>query len=231
GGSMHLFDVERKFLGGWGIVGGQISLGAGVAFASKYRSENAVCLCFLGEGAIHQGIVHESLNMAALWGLPLITIIENNGYAMGTATERHSAVADLRKKALSYDMESESCDGQDVLAVYSTVKRAVDRARDEGKPTLLDIQTYRYRGHSMTDPADYRTKDEVEKHQDLRDPIIRLGKWLIEHEIADQDKLDAIDKAMDEEAKAAVEFADTAPQPDASELTNDVYVDWPWDMD
>lgn len=231
GGSMHIFDVERKFLGGWGIVGGQISLAAGIAFASKYRSENAVCLCFLGEGAIHQGIVHETLNMAAVWGLPLVTIVENNRYAMGTAMERINSVDDLRKKALSYDMDAYNCDGQDVFAVYSTIKKAVDRARDEGRPSFLDIQTYRYRGHSMTDPADYRSKDEVEREQDLRDPIVRLRHWLLINDIADEQTLDAIDEAMEEEAKAAVEFADQAPQPDVSELTTDVYVDWSWDID
>jgi pyruvate dehydrogenase E1 component alpha subunit len=231
GGSMHLFDAERKFLGGWWIVGGQISLAAGVAFASKYRGENAVCLSFLGEGAIHQGIVHETLNLAALWGLPLVTIVENNRYGMGTAMERVSAVKDLRKKALSYDMVAETCDGQDIFETYETMKRAVDRARNDGQPTFLDVSTYRYRGHSMTDPGDYRTKDEVEKQQDLRDPIVRLRNWLIAAKVADAASLEAIDAAMEEESKAAVEFADKAEQPDPSELTSDIYVEWPWDIE
>ncbi len=230
GGSMHIFDAERNFYGGWGIVGGQIALGAGVAFAHKYRKEDAVCVCYLGDGAIHQGIVHESLNMAALWGLPLITIIENNRYAMGTSVERISAVTDLTQKVVGYDMYAETVDGQDVFAVYSAVKAAAERAK-EGKPSFLDIRTYRYRGHSMTDPADYRSKEEVEQEQDLRDPIVRLRNWILNNKIATQEELNAIDDAMDAECKASVVFADQSPMPDVSELTTDVYVEWPFDIE
>ncbi len=231
GGSMHIIDAERNFYGGWGIVGGQIALGAGIAFAHKYREEKAVCVTYLGEGAIHQGIVHESLNMAALWGLPLITIVENNGYAMGTSVERISAVTDLTKKAASYDMYAESVDGQDVFAVYQAIKAAVDRANNEGKPSFLEMHTYRYRGHSMTDPADYRSKEEVEEEQTHRDPIVRLRDWMLKNKVTDQEKINEIDDAMDAECKASIVFADNSPMPDVSELTTDVYVEWPFDIE
>ncbi|MBA2662918.1 MAG: pyruvate dehydrogenase (acetyl-transferring) E1 component subunit alpha [Bradymonadaceae bacterium] len=231
GGSMHIFDASRNFYGGWGIVGGQIALGAGVAFANKYRGEKSVCVCFLGEGAIHQGIVHESLNMAAKWRLPLITIIENNRYAMGTSIERISAVTDLTKKAVGYDMFAESVDGQDVFSVHAAVKAAADRANNEGRPSFLEMRTYRYRGHSMTDPSDYRSKEEVEQEQDLRDPIVRLRNWIVANKLKSQDELNAIDDAMDRETKDAVEFADKSEFIDPSELTTDVYVEWPFDIE
>ncbi len=231
GGSMHLYDVERNFLGGWGIVGGQIALGNGVAFAAKYRDEEAVCLSYLGDGAIHQGIVHETLNMAALWNLPLIAIVENNEYAMGTALERVSAVKELEKKALSYDMASETVDGQDVFAVWDAISRARKRAVTGEGPTWLDVRTYRYHGHSMTDPATYRTKEEVDEVRDLRDPIVRLRNWLVNEDILTQEDIDAIDDEMEKVVKDSVKFADESDFPDVSTLTDNVYVEWPAEID
>ncbi len=231
GGSMHLYDVERRFMGGWGIVGGQIALGNGMAFAAKYREEEAVCIAYLGDGAVHQGIVHETLNMAQVWGLPLIAIVENNEYAMGTALERVSAVTDLEKKALAYDMAAETVDGQDVFAVYDAVKRARDRAVAGEGPTWMDIHTYRYYGHSMTDPATYRTREEVDEVKDLKDPIVRLSNWMIAEGMATQEEVDAIDDEMEELVKECVAFADESDQPDPSALTADVYVEWNADID
>ncbi|MGM0555084.1 MAG: pyruvate dehydrogenase (acetyl-transferring) E1 component subunit alpha [Myxococcota bacterium] len=231
GGSMHLFDVEKNFYGGWGIVAGQIPTATGVAFASKYREEDAVTLCFFGEGSVHQGVFHESLNMASKMDLPVVYIIENNKYAMGTAIERISAVTELDKKALSYDMEGVRIeDGQDIFKVYDGLKKAVDRAREEQRPTLVEVRTYRYKGHSMSDPATYRTKEEVEEAQ-KRDPIQRFTQWLIDNDISSQEELSEIDERMKSRAKDAVEFADNSDFPDASELTTDIYVDWPAEID
>lgn len=231
GGSMHLYDVEKRFMGGWGIVGGQIALANGMAFAAKYKEEDAVAINFLGDGAIHQGIVHESLNMAQLWKLPLITVVEDNEYAMGTALERVSAVTDLEKKALSYDMASELVDGQDIFAVWEAIGRARERGVSGEGPTWLHIKTYRYFGHSMTDPATYRTREEVDEARDLRDPIVRLRNWVIEKELLSQEKIDAIDDEMEEVVKESVKFADESDYPDVSTLTDHVYADWSWDFE
>ncbi|MFB6351614.1 MAG: thiamine pyrophosphate-dependent enzyme, partial [Bradymonadaceae bacterium] len=229
GGSMHLFDIEKNFYGGWAIVGGQIPLATGVGFAIDYRDEQAVCLCFFGEGAIHQGVFHEAANMAENWDLPVVYIVEDNEYAMGTAVERASAVTDMTKKAASYDMRADDCDGQDIFQVYTTVSEAVEHARETGEPSLLHIDTYRYEGHSMTDPATYRDKAEIEEEQ-KRDPIQRFSNWMIDNDIRDQEELDAIDERMKTRAEEAVEFADQAEFPDEDELTEDVYVDWPWEV-
>ena len=230
GGSMHLFSVANKFYGGWGIVGGHIPTAAGIAFAAKYREENAVCICFLGDGALHQGAVHETFNMAQLWGLPVVFIIENNKYAMGTSVERASAVTDLSKKALAYDMAHDTFDGQDLFGVYEGVKRAVDRARDENLPTLLNIETYRFRGHSMSDPAKYRSKDEV-THEQERDPIQVVHNWLVDEGVRTDEQLGEIDKAIKARVKAAEKQAGEDPQPPESALYSDVYVSWPFDFD
>lgn len=229
GGSMHLFDVDENFYGGWAIVGGHIPLGTGIGFAIDYRDEEAVCLSFFGEGAIHQGVFHESLNMASNWDLPVVYVIEDNEYAMGTSLERASAVTDLRKKADSYDMPAARCDGQDVFDVYNTVDEAVARAREESRPTLLHVDTYRYEGHSMTDPATYRDREEVEEER-RRDPIQRLSNWLIDNDICTQDELREIDEEKKEVVEEAVEFADEADFPELDALTDDVYVDWPWEI-
>ncbi|WP_158542257.1 pyruvate dehydrogenase (acetyl-transferring) E1 component subunit alpha [Lujinxingia litoralis] len=231
GGSMHLFDASKGFLGGWGIVGGQISLAGGVAFALKYRGEKAACITFLGDGAVHQGIVHETLNMASLWDLPLITVVENNRYAMGTSIERVAAVTELAQKSAPYNIVGETVDGQDIFAVYDAIRRARKRAIEEGRPTWLDVLTYRYRGHSMTDPAPYRTKEEVEEEQDLRDPITRMSGWMVSEGILTEEQISAIDDEVTQQSKDAMTFAEESDFPDPAVLTEDVYVEWPWDIE
>lgn len=230
GGSMHLFDVDKKFFGGWGIVGGQLPTATGVGFAIDYRSENAVCLCFMGDGTVHQGAFHETLNLASKMDLPVVYVIENNWYAMGTALDRISAVLELEKKAISYDMPGTSVeDGQDVFEVYQTLSEAVERAREQNRPTLIDVKTYRYSGHSMSDPATYRSKDEVERERQ-RDPVDRLGHWLIDEDICSREDLESIDEECKERVSEAKDFAEDADFPDSSALTEDVYVDYPGDI-
>ena len=228
---MHLYDVERNFMGGWGIVGGQVPIGAGLAFAIKYRGDEACCLAYLGDGAVHQGVVHEALNMAKVWNLPLVVILENNHYGMGTAVERVSSTTDLEKKADSHQVYNEVVDGQDVFAVYDAVTRARTRAIEDGEPSFLHVSTYRYYGHSMTDPATYRGKDEVDKVRDLRDPIVRLRNWVIAEGILSQDEIDAIDDEAEATVKEAIKFADESDFPDLSALTENVYVEWPAEID
>jgi pyruvate dehydrogenase E1 component alpha subunit len=226
GGSMHLYDRNINFLGGHGIVGGHIPLATGVGFAVKYRGGDQVCLCFFGEAAVNGGAFHEALNMAALWKLPVIYMIENNRYGMGTALERASAINDIAERACSYDMPNEVVDGQDVMAVREATLRAVERARGEHIPTLLEVRTYRFMGHSMSDAVSgtYRTKEELEEYM-KRDPITVLrvdmeerGEWS-EEEMA----------KLDDEIKAIVEdswqFADASPEPALEALTEDVLVD------
>ncbi|MGH7657727.1 MAG: pyruvate dehydrogenase (acetyl-transferring) E1 component subunit alpha [Gemmatimonadales bacterium] len=226
GGSMHLFDSGLGFLGGHGIVGGQIPLATGMAFAAKYRDTSQVAACFFGEAAVNQGAFHESLNMAALWKLPAIYICENNRYGMGTALERASALYDISERACSYDMANEIVDGQDILAVRDAMGRAIERARKEKLPTLLEIRTYRFMGHSMSDPihGHYRTKEEVEE-QRKRDPIAVWSEHLMKHEVMS----DADIKKFDEEVKAEVQdawtFAEEAADPEPGELYTDVYVE------
>lgn len=230
GGSMHLFDTTKKFYGGWGIVGGQIPTAAGVAFKVKYRQEDAVVLGFLGDGSVHQGVVHETFNMSELWNLPIVFIIENNKYAMGTELHRASSVEDLSMKAQGHGMAHAQVDGKDVFKAYYGIKEAVHRARKEHKPTLLDVITYRFRGHSMSDPANYRTKEELEAEM-AADPILRLHNWIVEENIKTAEDLEAMDSELKDEVKACVKFADESPQPDVSELERDIYVDWSWDID
>lgn len=230
GGSMHLFDIDKNFYGGWAIVAGQIPLATGVGFAADYRDEDAVCLCFFGEGAIHQGVFHEAANMAENWDLPVVYLIEDNRYAMGTELDRASAVTDLRKKAESYDMNAVRADGQDLFEVYSTVGDAVELAREESEPSLLHVDTYRYRGHSMTDPVPYRDREEVEDQRHHRDPIQRLSNWMLDRDILTRDDLEEIDSSVEQEVDEAVDFAEEAEVPESEELTKDVYVDWPWEV-
>lgn len=226
GGSMHLFDRNLNFLGGHGIVGAHIPIATGVGFAIKYRGGDQVCLCFFGEAAVNGGAFHEALNMAALWKLPVIFLIENNRYGMGTALERASAINDIAERACSYDMPNEVVDGQDVLAVREATLRAVQRARSEHIPTLLEMRTYRFMGHSMSDAVSgtYRTKEELEEYM-KRDPILVLrtemekrGEW----SDADMTKLDDELKAIVEDAWT---FADASPEPALESLYEDVYVD------
>ncbi|HEV7842465.1 MAG TPA: pyruvate dehydrogenase (acetyl-transferring) E1 component subunit alpha [Pyrinomonadaceae bacterium] len=222
GGSMHLFDAGLNFLGGHGIVGGQIPLATGVAFASKYKGTNQVTLCFFGEAAVNQGAFHESLNMAQLWKLPCIYICENNQYGMGTSLKRAMSLQDVSMKGRAYEMASEFVDGMDVLAVREVVARAVERARRESLPTLIEVRTYRFMGHSMSDPGNYRTRTEIEKYQE-RDPIKLFTASLKEKGILSDDRLAAIEKDVREQVEHAARFADESPEPDPAELYTDVY--------
>ncbi|HEY3279683.1 MAG TPA: pyruvate dehydrogenase (acetyl-transferring) E1 component subunit alpha, partial [Gemmatimonadales bacterium] len=207
GGSMHLFDAQRRFMGGHGIVGGHIPLAAGMGFGIKYRGGDQVCLCYFGEAAVNIGAFHETLNMASVWKLPVIFLCENNRYGMGTAFERVAAVTDVVEHACSYDMAAELVDGMNALTVYDATRRAVERARKGGHPTLLEVRTYRYMGHSMSDPLHgvYRTKDEVEE-QKKKDPIAHLAEKLKEDGVMDQAGLDALDAEIHGLVDEAVKF-------------------------
>jgi pyruvate dehydrogenase E1 component alpha subunit len=224
GGSMHLFDSELNFMGGHGIVGGQIPLGAGFAFASKYRGTDQVSLTYFGEAAANIGAFHETLNIAGLWKLPAIFVIENNGYGMGTSVQRSSAITDLFERAGSYDMPGLVVDGQDVVAVRKAMDDAVHRARTDSAPTLLEVRTYRYVGHSMSDAAHgtYRTKDEVEEYQ-ARDPILVLASRMREAGALDDAGMESIEKDVKAEVEDALTFAEESPEPDPDELWTDVY--------
>jgi pyruvate dehydrogenase E1 component alpha subunit len=226
GGSMHLFDVEKRFMGGHGIVGGHIPLAAGLGFAVKYRGGDQVCLCFFGEAAVNIGAFHESLNMSAVWKLPVIYLCENNRYGMGTAFERVAAITDVAEHACSYDMQAETVNGMDALAVYEATQRAVQRARQGGRPTLLEVRTYRFMGHSMSDPLHgvYRTKEEVEE-QKKRDPITQLAHKLKDDGVLSQEGVDAMDTEVRAEVEAAVRFADESPDPAPDELYTHVLAD------
>lgn len=221
GGSMHMFSRDVNFLGGHGIVGGQIPLATGVAFASKYRNEDRVILCYFGEAAVNQGAFHESLNMAQLYKLPCIYICENNQYGMGTSLARAMSMSDVSSKACAYGMASEFVDGMDILAVRQTTERAVKRAREENLPTLIEVRTYRFMGHSMSDPGNYRTRAEIEKHQE-RDPIKLFTENLKEKNIIDDARLKEIETDAREIAARSVKFAETSPEPDAQELFTNV---------
>ena len=226
GGSMHLFDASLGFLGGHGIVGGHIPLATGMAFAAKYRGTKQVAVCDFGEAAVNNGAFHEALNMAALWKLPVIYLCENNRYGMGTALERASAIYDISERASSYDMANEVVDGQDVLIMHAAMERAVQRARTDKVPTLLEVRTYRFMGHSMSDPihGHYRTKEEVED-QRKRDPIAMWSQRLIAQDLMDEAGVRALDKEVIQEVEDAYQFADQAPDPEAEELYRDVYAD------
>ena len=226
GGSMHLFDAAKRFMGGHGIVGGHIPLGAGIGFGIKYKGGDQVCLCYFGEAAVNIGAFHETLNMASVYHLPVIFCCENNRYGMGTAFERVAAVTDVAEHACSYDIAAELVNGMDALAVYAATQRAVERARKGGHPTLLEVRTYRFMGHSMSDPLHgvYRTKDEVEE-QKKRDPISQLALKLKEEGALDQAGLDALDAEVRAEVEEAVKFADESPDPDPGELTTHVVAD------
>jgi pyruvate dehydrogenase E1 component alpha subunit len=222
GGSMHMFDKEVNFLGGHAIVGGQIPLATGTAFASKYQGTDQVTLCFFGEAAVNQGAFHESLNMAQLWKLPCIYICENNRYGMGTSLERAMSLQDVAQKGYAYDMASEFVDGMDVLAVREATAAAVERGRKEYLPTLLEVRTYRFMGHSMSDPGNYRTRAEIEKYQE-RDPIKLFLASLKEEKIADDKTLEKIDADVREQVEQAIRFAEESPFPAPEELYTDVY--------
>ncbi len=222
GGSMHLFDKEVNFLGGHAIVGGQIPLATGVAYASKYKGTDQVTLCYFGEAAVNQGAFHESLNMAQLWKVPCIYFCENNQYGMGTSQQRAMSLQDVAQKACAYEIASEFVDGMDVLAVREATERAVERARKDSLPSLIEVRTYRFMGHSMSDPGNYRTRDEIERYQE-RDPIKVFAETLKEEKIIDDAKLEEMDKAIRETVDHAVRFADESPEPAPEELYTNVY--------
>jgi pyruvate dehydrogenase E1 component alpha subunit len=232
GGSMHIFDKEVGFIGGHGIVGAQIPLGAGIAFAEKYNKTGKLCICYFGDGAIRQGAFHEALNMAMTWKLPVIFVVENNGYAMGTSVARSSNVTELYTLGEAYDIPSEPVDGMSVEAIHESVSRAAERARKGEGPTFLEFRTYRYRGHSMSDPQKYRSKEEVEDYKQ-RDPIEQIRAVILENNLATEEELDAIDKKIKETVAESVQFAEESEFPDASEAYTDVYVesDYPFVMD
>ena len=222
GGSMHMFSKEHNFFGGHGIVGGQIGVGTGMAYAQKYKGTDNVTLCFFGEAALNQGMFHESLNMAQLWKLPVIYICENNQYGMGTSQKRAMSLANIAKKAEGYGMHGEFVDGMDVMAVREATLRAIERARKDGSPTLLEIRAYRYMGHSMSDPGKYRTTEEIKKYQE-RDPIVLFQDSLKEAKVFSDKDFDEILAQATETVAKAVKFAEQSPLPDESELFTDVF--------
>ena len=224
GGSMHLYSAEKNFLGGWGIVGGQIPMATGVGWKIKYKGEDRVCICYMGEAAVNQGAFHESLNMAALWKLPVIYIVENNRFGMGTAWERVASLYDISQKANAYSMPSAVADGMDVLSMRKTVLEAVERARADGTPTLIEARCYRFMGHSMSDPVHgvYRTKEEVEEAKQ-KDPIRIFIDQLKENDLLTDDELNALDAKVQAEVDDSAEFADQSPEPGPEELYTDVY--------
>lgn len=224
GGSMHMFDISKHVYGGHGIVGGQIPLGAGLAFADKYRGNNNVTLCSMGDGAVRQGALHEAFNMSMLWKLPVIYIIENNMYAMGTSVERTSNVTDLSKLGLSYDMPSESVDGMDVEAVHHAVAKAVKHCRDGKGPYLLEMETYRFKGHSMSDPRKYRTKAEEEEFQN-EDPIEKVLKTMKDNKLATDKQLDEISLKIKKKIEDAIKFAEESPLPKPEDMYNEIYAE------
>jgi pyruvate dehydrogenase E1 component alpha subunit len=223
GGSMHLFDIERRLLGGYGIVGGNLPLAAGVALASDYEGTDDATLCMFGDGATNQGTFGETMNLAALWKLPVVFMVVNNQFGMGTALERHSAVTDLSRKAAGYGVPGSRCDGMDVLDVERCVAAALEKAREQREPQLVEAVTYRYRGHSMADPEEYRTKDEVEDWR-TRDPLTTFPARLVSEGVLDGDDVERLDAEAMKTVDEAVEFADRSPFPDLASLYDDIYM-------
>lgn len=232
GGSMHMFSKEHNFFGGHGIVGGQIPLGAGIAFAEQYNGTGNVCVCYMGDGAVRQGSLNEAFNMAMLWKLPVIFVCENNGYAMGTSVQRTTNVLDIHKIGEAFDMPNAAVDGMTVEAVHDAIEEAVVRARKGDGPTFLEIRTYRYRGHSMSDPAKYRTKEEVEEYKN-QDPIEKVKDTILKNKWLTQKQLDEIEAKIEAVVAESVEFAENSPLPSPDEIYNDVYQEegYPFIMD
>ena len=222
GGSMHMFSREKKFFGGHGIVGAQIPLGTGLAFAHKYKEDNGVCHAYMGDGAVNQGQVFESFNMAALWDLPVVYVIENNKYGMGTSIERASSNVELSERGNAHDIPGQSVNGMDVLDVVEKGGAALEHARSGKGPMILEMKTYRYRGHSMSDPAKYRSKEEVQKMRKESDPIDNLRHTILEGGFATEDQLKDIDKEIKSIVTAAAEYAQQSPEPDELELYTDI---------
>lgn len=232
GGSMHIFDKEKNFMGGHGIVGAQIPMGLGMGFAEKYKGTKNLAICYMGDGAVRQGAFHEALNLAMLYKTPVIFVIENNGYAMGTAVKRSSNVEDLSTLGESYDMPSFAVDGMNVEAVHEAVAEAADRARRGDGPTLLEMRTYRYKGHSMSDPQKYRTKEEVEEYKQ-RDPVEQVLATIKENNILSEEEIEEIIKGVKQKVIDAVKFAEESPWPDGQDAFKDVYIqeDYPFVME
>jgi pyruvate dehydrogenase E1 component alpha subunit len=223
GGSMHFAKAENHFWGGYGIVGGHIPIGGGLAFANKYEQNGRISTCFFGDGAVDQGALHETFNIAQLWKLPAIFVVENNGYSMGTAARRHT-VADIVDRADGYGMKSAVINGMDVFSVYEKMKEIADDVRKNSEPWFVEIRTYRYRGHSMSDPQKYRTKEELEEYQ-KNDPIERLKTYILENDIAKEAALEKIEEKVEQEVLDAVEFADNSDFPKDEELYEDMFVE------
>jgi len=221
GGSMHFAKAENHFWGGYGIVGGHIPINAGLAFANKYNGTGNISTCFFGDGAVDQGALHETLNLAQLWSLPAIFVVENNGYSMGTAAARHT-VAEIVDRAKGYDMKSAVINGMDVFSVYEKMKEIADDVRENSVPWFVEIRTYRYRGHSMSDPQKYRTKEELEEYQRI-DPILRLKSYLLSNDISTEDALKVVEDKVEQEVLDAVKFADESPFPEEKELYEDMF--------
>ncbi len=224
GGSMHMFSVEHKFYGGHGIVGAQVSLGTGLAFAHKYREDGGVCMAYFGDGAANQGQVYESFNMAALWNLPIIYVIENNGYAMGTAVKRSSAETEFHRRGTAFRIPGMAVNGMDVLEVRAAAEIALAHVRSGKGPVLMELNTYRYRGHSMSDPAKYRSREEVQEMRDKHDPIEGAKAELLTRGVA-EDRIKDIDKQIRNNVVQAADFAENSPEPDLPELYTDVLVE------
>jgi pyruvate dehydrogenase E1 component alpha subunit len=225
GGSMHMFSTEAAFYGGHGIVGAQVALGTGLALANSYREDGKVSFAFFGDGASNQGQVYESFNMAAVWKLPVVYVIENNQYGMGTSVKRASATTELCRRGASFDIPGEQVDGMDVRAVKAAGDKALEHARSGKGPIILEMMTYRYRGHSMSDPAKYRAREEVQKMRTEHDPIEQVGKRMQEKGRASEDDLKAIDKEIRAIVNEAAEFAQQDPEPDPAELWTDIYAE------
>jgi pyruvate dehydrogenase E1 component alpha subunit len=225
GGSMHMFSVEKRFYGGHGIVGAQVPIGTGIAFAHKYEGDGGLCATYMGDGAANQGQVFESFNMAALWKLPVLYIIENNQYAMGTSTERHSASEKFYLRGEPFGIKGEAVNGMDVFEVQKAAKRAIQHIREGGGPYLLEVDTYRYKGHSMSDPAKYRDKEEVDAYRKDNDPIINLKRDLLHSEQFGEQDFKSIEDQVKEEVKKAVDFSEASPEPSPDELYTDVLVE------
>ncbi len=223
GGSMHLFDPNLNFMGGYAIVGGQFPIAVGLAFASKFKNEGRIAACYFGDAAVNQGTFHESLNWARVWELPVLFICENNFYGIGTEVHRSSALPDIHRRTCGYDVPSERVDGMDAIAVYQSVKHAAEWVREQSRPYLLEAMTYRFRGHSMADPGKYRSTAELELWKS-RDPLLGLGRRLVKEGIADQAKLDAMRSQAVATVQEAVKFAEDSPWPEDSEVYEDIYV-------
>jgi len=226
GGSMHFAKTENNFWGGYGIVGGHIPIGGGLAFANKYMGNDKISTCFFGDGAVDQGALHETLNMSQLWKLPCIYIVENNGYSMGTAANRHT-VGEIHERAKGYGMKSALFNGMDALTVYENMKKIADDVRKNGEPYFVEIRTYRYRGHSMSDPQKYRTKKELEEYQKI-DPVERMKSYLLENDILKEEEVEKMVEDIENEVMEAIEFADETPFPEPEALYEDMFTGTPY---